>query len=200
MIVACVRIASGGEMSREVRTFGTTTKELLALSDWLKEKRCTHVAMEATGVYWRPVWHVLEPDFHLVLANAAHIRNVPSRKTDVNDAMWTADLLAHSLIRAGFVPPVAIQERVTTLSHSALLSERRNAVARLRDELTEEDRAILVLRVDRGLEWDEIALAFLDDSSAGSEQARRREAERLRKRFQLIKQRLAARARDEGLV
>ncbi len=94
----------------------------------------------------------------------------------------------------------AVVARVTTRSRSALRSERRNAVARLRDELPEDDRAILVLRIDRGLAWDEIALAFLDDSSADSEEARRREAARVRKRFQLIKQRLAARARDEGLV
>jgi RNA polymerase sigma-70 factor (ECF subfamily) len=90
--------------------------------------------------------------------------------------------------------------RVTTRSRSALRSERRSAVARLRDELPEDDRAILVLRVDRGLAWDEIALAFLDDPNSSSDQARRREAARVRKRFQLIKERLAARARAEGLV
>ena len=76
-VVACVRIASGARASQEVRTFETTTKGLLALADWLREGGCTHVAMEATGVYWKPVWHVLEGEFELVLANAAHIRNVP---------------------------------------------------------------------------------------------------------------------------
>ncbi|MFP3335153.1 transposase, partial [Pseudomonas sp. SIMBA_064] len=88
-----------------VRSFGSTTTGLLALSDWLTEHACTHVAMEATGVYWKPVWHILEGHFELILANAQHIRNVPGRKTDVNDAMWIADLLAHGLIRASFVPP-----------------------------------------------------------------------------------------------
>jgi transposase len=83
---------------------------LLALSDWLAVHGCSHVAMEATGVYWKPVWHVLEGSFELVLANAAHIRNVRGRKTDVNDATWIADLLAHGLIRSSFVPPAAIQE------------------------------------------------------------------------------------------
>src|SRR5262245_16229378 len=92
-IVACARTASGSEVIYETRTFGTTTKELLALSDWLGEHGTTHVAMEATGVYWRPAWHVLEGDFELVLANAMHIKNVPGRKTDVNDATWIADLL-----------------------------------------------------------------------------------------------------------
>jgi len=90
--------------------FGTTTAQLLELANWLAEHDCTHVAREATGVYWKPVWQVLEGEFELVLANAAHIRNVPGRKTDVNDAMWIADLLAHGLIRASFVPPRAIQQ------------------------------------------------------------------------------------------
>src|SRR5678809_1336003 len=108
-IVACVRCVSP-PMHQEVRSFGSTTTELLALADWLAEHDCSHVAMEATGVYWKPVWHVLEGEFELVLANASHIRNVPGRKTDVNDAMWIADLLAHGLIRSSFVPPQPIQE------------------------------------------------------------------------------------------
>src|SRR6266403_5273285 len=95
-VVACVRHMATGSVEREVRTFKTTTKDLLALSDGLAEHGCTHVAMEATGVYWKPVWHILsDGDFVLVLANAAHVKNVPGRKTDVNDATWLADLLAH---------------------------------------------------------------------------------------------------------
>lgn len=109
MVVACVRCVSEPEY-REVRTFATTTSELFALADWLESHGCTHVAMEATGVYWKPVWHVLDSRFELVLANAQHIRNVPGRKTDVNDATWIADLLAHGLIRGSFVPPARIQE------------------------------------------------------------------------------------------
>jgi transposase len=109
-VVACTRISHGSRVQREVRRFGTSTRELLTLLDWLREAGCTHVAMEATGVYWKPVWHVLEADFQLVLANAAHIHNVPGRKSDVNDATWIADLLAHGLIRASFVPPAPIQE------------------------------------------------------------------------------------------
>ena len=123
-VVACVRIAAGGKVAQEVRTFDTTTQGLLALCDWLGEHGCTHVAMEATGVYWKPVWHVLESDFELVLANAAHIRNVPGRKTDVNDAMWIADLLAHGLIRASFVPPAPVQElRDLTRTRKQLVRE-----------------------------------------------------------------------------
>ena len=100
MIVACVRIMAGGKISRECRTFETSTAGLEALLGWLTQSGCTHVAMEATGVYWKPVWHILsDGDFALVLANAVHVKNVPGRKTDVNDAPWLADLLAHGLIR-----------------------------------------------------------------------------------------------------
>ncbi len=122
-VVACVRCVSP-PMHQEVRSFGTTTAELLKLADWLGEHDCTHVAMEAMGVYWKPVWHVLETEFELVLANAAHIRNVPGRKTDVNDAMWIADLLAHGLIRSSFVPPQAIQQlRDLTRTRKQLVRE-----------------------------------------------------------------------------
>src|ERR1700756_3530373 len=110
-IVACVRIMVGRKAHRECRTFNTTTFGLLLLLAWLTEMGCTHVAMEATGVYWKPVWNILsDGDFELVLANAAHIKNVPGRKSDVSDAAWIADLLAHGLIRSSFVPEQEIQE------------------------------------------------------------------------------------------
>jgi hypothetical protein len=98
-------------MAKESRTFLTTTADLIAMSEWLAENKCTHVAMEATGVYWKPVWHILaDAGFGLVLANAAHIKNVPGRKTDVKDADWISELLAHGLIRASFVPDGPTQE------------------------------------------------------------------------------------------
>ena len=107
-----LRVVSGGEVVREVRTFETTTVSLIALSEWLAENGCTHVAMEATGVYWKPVWHILDDgDFPLTLANAAHVKNVPGRKTDVNDATWLADLLAHGRIRASFARTAASNGR-----------------------------------------------------------------------------------------
>jgi transposase len=109
-VVACVRVAGESKVQTEVRTFDTTMPGLLALADWLGERGCTHVAMEATGVYWKPAWHVLSGgDLTLILANAAHVKNVPGRKTDVADATWLADLLAHGLIRASFVPEPATQ-------------------------------------------------------------------------------------------
>ncbi len=108
----------------EVRSFSTTTSALLELNEWLGSHGVTHVAMEATGVYWKPVWHLLEEHFELVLANAQHIRNVPGRKTDVNDATWIADLLAHGLIRSSFVPPAPIQElRDLTRTRKQLVRE-----------------------------------------------------------------------------
>ncbi len=103
-VVACVRIVEGGDVSRSVRTFATTTASLIELGEWLEVNGCTHVAMEATGVYWKPVWQVLvDSSLELVLANAAQVKNVPGRKTDVNDAAWLSELLAHGLVRARFV-------------------------------------------------------------------------------------------------
>jgi transposase len=110
-VVACVVISEGrGKKRKEVRTFGTVTQELLRLSEWLEERSVTHVAMEATGVYWKPVWNVLDGQFELLLANARHIKAVPGRKTDVKDCEWIADLLQHGLLRGSFVPPQEIQD------------------------------------------------------------------------------------------
>lgn len=131
-VVACARLVRGRRVHRDLETFQTTTTGLLALLDWLTEREVTHVAMEATGVYWKPVWHVLEGAFDLVLANAGHIKAVPGRKTDVNDATWIADLLAHGLIRASFVPPTAIQElRGLTRTRKQLVRERTQHVQRI---------------------------------------------------------------------
>lgn len=137
MVVACVRHMTGGTVAREVRTFKTMTSDLLALSEWLASEACTHVAMEATGVYWKPVWHILsDGDFALTLANAAHVKNVPGRKTDSNDATWLADLLAHGLIRGSFVPDAATQEQRGLLrTRKQLVRERTSHVQRLQRTL-----------------------------------------------------------------
>jgi transposase len=123
-VVACLRVTEGGQVRREGRQFTTTTQGLLELADWLKAGGCTHVAMEASGVYWKPVWHVLAGDFELVLTNPAHMRNVPGRKSDRNDASWIADLLAHGLLRASFVPPQPVLElRDLTRTRKQLMRE-----------------------------------------------------------------------------
>jgi transposase len=138
-VVACVRIVTGGKVSRECRTFETTTAGLEALLSWLTQSGCTHVAMEATGVYWKPVWNILsDGKFDLILANAAHIKNVPGRKTDVNDAAWIADLIACGLIEASFVPEEKIQElRSLTRTRKQLLREQVRHVQRIQKTLEE---------------------------------------------------------------
>jgi transposase len=141
-VVAAVRLAAGGRVAREVRTFATTTAGLLELAEWLSESGCTHVVMEATGVYWKPVWHVLaEGGFVLVLANAAQVRNVPGRKTDVNDATWLAELLAHGLIRASFVPDGPTEELRSLLRTRKQLA-REKASHTLRLQKTLEDATV----------------------------------------------------------
>jgi transposase len=144
-VVACARCVSEPQ-HREVRTFGTTTRDLFSLADWLESNGCTHVAMEATGIYWKPVWHLLEGRFELVLANAQHIRNVPGRKTDVNDATWIADLLAHGLIRSSFVPPAQIQE-LRDLTRTRKQIVREVAQHTLRIQKTLEDANVKVASV-----------------------------------------------------
>jgi transposase len=135
-VVACARVVVGGKVVQEVKTFETTTQGLLLLCDWLSERGCSHVAMESTGVYWKPVWHVLESSFELVLVNAGHIRNVPGRKTDVNDSMWIADLLAHGLVRASFVPPTPVQElRDLTRTRKQLVREVAQHTQRIQKAL-----------------------------------------------------------------
>src|SRR5258708_1281191 len=110
-VVACVRHLRNGKVMTGIKTFKTTTEELIALSDWLTTEGCTHIVMEATGVYWKPVWHILsDGEFDLVLANAGHVKNVPGRKTDVNDAAWLAELMAHGLVKASFVPDQPTQQ------------------------------------------------------------------------------------------
>ena len=135
-VTACARLASGAQVAYEHRTVSTTTRGLLDLAEWLTAHGCTHVAMEATGVYWKPVWHVLEEHVTLVLANAMHIRNVPGRKSDMNDATWIADLLAHGLIRGSFVPPARIQElRDLTRTRRQLVHEVARHVLRIQKTL-----------------------------------------------------------------
>ena len=104
-VVACARLVRRGRVERHVETFGTTTSELERLARWLSGHAIAHVAMEATGVYWKPVWAALAGQVELILANAAHVKNVPGRKTDVKDAQWLADLLRHGLVQPGFIPP-----------------------------------------------------------------------------------------------
>jgi transposase len=125
-VVACVVVPGTGKQAhKEVRTFGTMTADLLELADWLSVQGVTHVALESTGVYWKPAWNVLESSFTLLLVNARHIKQVPGRKTDVKDCEWIADLLRHGLLRASFIPERPQRElRELTRYRTSLVRER----------------------------------------------------------------------------
>lgn len=133
-VVACVRTPEGedGQRINQVRTFGTFTAELLALRDWLVEHRVERVAMESTGVYWKPVYYLLEDEVSCWVVNAQHMHNVPGRKTDVADAVWIAQLLENGLLRPSFVPPPAIRElRSLTRYRKTVIEERTREVQRI---------------------------------------------------------------------
>jgi transposase len=135
-VVCAITPGADGQPKKEIRTFGTMTDELLRLGDWLAERGVTHVALESTGVYWKPLWNVLEGRFELLLVNAQHIKQVPGRKTDVKDCEWLADLLRHGLLRASFVPDRAQRElRELTRYRATLVQERAAEVNRLQKTL-----------------------------------------------------------------
>jgi len=137
--VYCVLMfGSDGRKQKQVRSFSTMTKDLLALGDWLKEAGVTHVAMEATGVYWRPVWAVLSGQFELLLVNPQHMKAVPGRKTDVRDCEWIADLLQHGLLRGSFVPPTEIQDLRDLTRYRAELTQAQNRVGNRIQKLLEQ--------------------------------------------------------------
>jgi transposase len=139
-VVAAVRLVDAGKITVEVATFETATAGLIALSEWLAEHSVTHVAMEATGVYWKPVWHILSTagSFTLVLANALHVKAVPGRKRDVSDAAWLADLQAHGLIEGSFVPPREVGElRSLMRTRKTLVRERASHIQRIQKTLEE---------------------------------------------------------------
>jgi transposase len=137
LVVACLIVpGADGQPVKEVRRFGTMTADLLELADWLASAGCTHAAMESTGVYWKPIYNLLEDRFALVLANAQHIKAVPGRKTDVRDAEWLADLLRHGLLRGSYVPERPQRElRELTRYRTALVRERSDEINRLHKTL-----------------------------------------------------------------
>jgi len=135
-VVACILLTDpDGTVQREVQTFGTMTADLLALNDWLNARQVAQVAMESTGVYWRPVLNRLEAEHELILVNAQHMKAVPGRKTDVKDAEWLADLLRHGLLRASFIPPAPVRDlrdlRELTRYRQTLVHARTQEVNRL---------------------------------------------------------------------
>lgn len=135
-VTACVLWAANRR--RQTREFGTFTKELLELADWLRECGVTHVAMESTGVYWKPVWNLLEGQFEVLLVNAQHIKAVPGRKTDQKDSEWIADLLQHGLLRASFVPPTPTRELRDLTRYRASLAQEINRIANRLQKVLED--------------------------------------------------------------
>ena len=144
-VVACVLVSGPtAEPHQETRTFATMTADLLALADWLAGQGVTHVAMESTGEYWKPVYNLLEGTGTVLLVNAAQIKNVPGRKTDVGDAQWIADLLRHGMLRGSFVPPLPQRDlRDLTRQRASLVQER----------------AMVVNHLQKVLEWANLKLA-----------------------------------------
>jgi len=132
-VVACL-ITKG---RKELRTFSTMTDELLRLADWLTSAGCTHVAMESPGVYWKPIFNVLEGLLSVILVNARHIKTVPGRKTDVRDCEWLADLLRHGLVKASFIPPLEIRELRELTRYRQTLVTEHTAVANRIQKLIE---------------------------------------------------------------
>ena len=196
-VAACVRVPGpNGKRQQEVRTFGTTTAELLALRDWLEAHRVTHVAMESTGVYWKPVFYVLEEAFTCLLVNATHIKQVPGRKTDIKDCVWIAQCLECGLLRGSFVPPAPIRElRDLTRYRKVLIQDRTRAANRLHKLL--QDAGIKLASVATnilGVSGRAMLQALVDgttDPQVLADLARGR----LRKKLPALRQALAGRFR-----
>jgi transposase len=149
VVVALRCCDAPGQVRQEVRTFSTMTRDLLALSDWLAEHAVSHVAMESTGVYWKPVFHILEGRFGVILVNAEHIKQVPGRKTDVKDCQWIAQLLQHGLLKASFVPPAPIRElRDLTRQRTQLVGEKAAAANRIQKVLEDANIKLASVATD----------------------------------------------------
>jgi transposase len=152
VVACCITPGPKGEKLIEIRTFGTMTADLLALSDWLTSKQITHIAMESTGEFWKPIYNLLEGHFEILVVNAKHVKNVPGRKTDVKDAEWLADLLRHGLLRGSFIPPQPQRDL------RDLTRQRTNLV---------QDRATVVNRLHKVLEWANIKLTAVATDVTG---------------------------------
>lgn len=179
-VVACLIVpGSGGTSRKEIRTFGTMTEDLMRLRAWLLEATCPVVAMESTGVYWKPIYNLLEGQLEVLVVNAQHIRQVPGRKTDVRDAEWIADLLRHGLLTANFIPDRAQRElRELTRYRTSLVQERTAEINRLKKVL--EGASIKLAAVTKNLmgvsarEMLQALLAGTEDAAAMADLARGR--------------------------
>jgi transposase len=197
-VVVCVRHhVDGGEPRLGVRTFGTKTRELLELGDWLAQEGVTQGAMESTGVYWRPVWNLLESGLSLLLVNPQHMRQVPGRKTDVKDCQWIAELLAHGLLKGGFVPEMELRDlRDLTRQRAQLMQDRSRVASRIQKVLEGANIKLASVASDvlgvSGRDMLEAIVAGDQDAGAMAAMARAR----MRSKLPQLKEALSGRVRD----
>lgn len=197
-VVACRIIPDGqGDWQMEIRTFKTMTSDLLELADWLATAGVTHVAMESTGVYWKPVYNVLDGQFEVLLVNAKHIKFVPGRKTDVKDAQWIAELLQHGLLKASFIPDVEQRElRELTRYRVHLIAERSREVNRVHKVLEDANLKLASVASDimgvSGREMLSAIIAGKDDPEVLAQLAKAR----LRNKIDELEQALTGRIRE----
>jgi transposase len=197
-VSACVSVCEAeGAKRQQTRVFGTFTRDLLVLADWLKEHGVTQVAMEATGVYWRPVWAVLEGQFELMLVNPQHIKAVPGRKTDTKDCEWIADLLQHGLLKGSFVPPTPIQDLRDLTRYRAELRQSQNRVANRIQKLLEQANLKLssVASNTLGVSGRLILEAIIEGQENAPQLAQMARG-RLKSKIPQLEQALAGRVRD----
>jgi transposase len=196
-VVACIRHSSAGPARTQVRTFATVTNALLALLDWLLAEGVTHVAMESTGVYWKPLFNLLEGPLQVILVNAHAVKQVPGRKTDVGDAAWLAQLLQHGLLKASFVPPRPIRElRDLTRQRSQLAAEKASAANRIQKVLEDANIKLASVATDvlgvSGRRMLRALIAGGDDAEALADLAQRR----LRAKLPQLREALTGRVSD----
>lgn len=196
-VVACVITPkSSSGWHKEIRTFTTMTQDLLKLSDWLTSHNCTHVAMESTGEYWRPVFNILEGNFEVMLVNARHIKAVPGRKTDIKDSQWIAELLQHGLLRASFIPPVEQRDlRDLTRHRSNFIRERVNLVNRVQKVLEAANIKLASVASDVMGVSGRAMLAAIVEGSASPELMANLAKGTMRKKHDLLIQALEGRVR-----
>jgi len=189
VIVACLLLLEpDGELRREIRKFGTMTEDLLALLDWLQQAGCTHVAMESTGVYWKPIYNILEGHLEVVVVNAQHLKKVPGRKTDVQDAEWLAECFQLGLLRASFIPPAPVRElRDLTRYRTSLIRERARTANRLQKVLEDANIKLAGVVTDiQGVSAGAILQAIVDGSTDPEALAELAKGRLRKKRDQLV--------------
>lgn len=197
-VVACLlRIDEQGEETRHVQRFETYTEDLLRLSDWLTSSGCTHVAMESTGVYWKPLYNLLEGHLELLVVNAHHIKAVPGRKTDVKDAEWIAELLQHGLLKASFIPPRSQRDwRDLTRYRTSLVQERVRIVNRLQKVLEDANLKLAGVATDVMGKSGRVMLEAILAGATDPEQLAELAKGRLRNKLPQLKQALNGRVRE----